>query len=74
MYNYNPVFIPGPTNIPHRIRPAMQIQTIDHLSPGFAESILPILQDVKKVFATENGEVPTFTAGGTGAWIASAAG
>ena len=31
----NPVFIPGPTNIPEVIRKACDIPTMDHRSPAF---------------------------------------
>ena len=37
MTGQNPVFIPGPTNIPDRLRHAMSIQTMDHRSPDFGE-------------------------------------
>ena len=35
MSDQNPVFIPGPTNIPDRLRAAMQVQTRDHRAPDF---------------------------------------
>ena len=35
MYDLNPVFIPGPTNIPDRVRNAMHVQTRDHRAPDF---------------------------------------
>jgi alanine-glyoxylate transaminase/serine-glyoxylate transaminase/serine-pyruvate transaminase len=41
MTNMNPVFIPGPTNIPERLRQAMNIPTIDHRAPGFADFLHP---------------------------------
>ncbi len=31
----NPVFIPGPTNIPERLRHAVNMPTIDHRSASF---------------------------------------
>ncbi len=67
----NPVFIPGPTNMPDQIRQAMHIQTIDHRSPAFAEKLKPLLNDLKKVFKTETAEVFTFPASGTGGWEAA---
>ncbi|MCP4876109.1 MAG: aminotransferase class V-fold PLP-dependent enzyme [Gammaproteobacteria bacterium] len=67
----NPVFIPGPTNMPDQIRQAMQIQTIDHRSPAFSERLNPLLSDLKKVFKTRVGEVITFPASGTGGWEAA---
>jgi len=35
MSQQNPVFIPGPTNIPDEIRKAVDIATLDHRSPAF---------------------------------------
>lgn len=67
----NPVFIPGPTNIPEQIRQAMNIQSFDHRAADFADRLKPILDDLKKVFKTESGEVFTFPASGTGGWEAS---
>jgi alanine-glyoxylate transaminase/serine-glyoxylate transaminase/serine-pyruvate transaminase len=71
MYIENPVFIPGPTNMPDQIRQAMHVQTFDHRSPAFAERLKPILNDLKKVFKTETAEVFTFPASGTGGWEAA---
>jgi len=71
MHIENPVFIPGPTNMPDQIRQAMHIQTIDHRSPDFSERLKPLLSDLKKVFKTETGEVITFPASGTGGWEAA---
>ncbi|MEM7507085.1 MAG: L-aspartate--glyoxylate aminotransferase BhcA [Pseudomonadota bacterium] len=67
----NPVFIPGPTNIPDRLRYAMSIQTTDHRAPDFVELLSPLLTDLKKVFKTQDGEVITFPASGTGGWEAA---
>ena len=67
----NPVFIPGPTNMPDQIRQAMNIQTIDHRAPDFSEKLLPLLNDLKKVFKTDSGEVLIFPASGTGGWEAA---
>ena len=67
----NPVFIPGPTNIPDRLRYAMSIQTTDHRAPDFVELLAPLLDDLKKVFKTEAGQVITFPSTGTGGWEAA---
>ncbi|MEL6217222.1 MAG: aminotransferase class V-fold PLP-dependent enzyme, partial [Pseudomonadota bacterium] len=67
----NPVFIPGPTNIPDRLRYAMSIQTMDHRAPDFIELLSPLLADLKRVFKTVEGEVITFPASGTGGWEAA---
>ena len=66
MNGQNPVFIPGPPNIPDRLRQAMNTQTMDHRSPGFAELLAPLLSDLGKVFNTTSGQVVTFPASGTG--------
>ncbi|USG60674.1 aminotransferase class V-fold PLP-dependent enzyme [Sneathiella marina] len=67
----NPVFIPGPTNIPDRLRRAMNVQTTDHRAPDFVELLIPMLDDLKKVFKTKSGSVITFPASGTGGWEAA---
>jgi len=71
MNDQNPVFIPGPTNIPDRLRYAMSIQTMDHRAPDFIELLDPLLHDLKKVFKTTSGQVITFPASGTGGWEAA---
>ena len=71
MNGQNPVFIPGPTNIPDRLRAAMNVQTYDHRAPGFVNFLVPLLEDLKKVFKTKTGKVITFPASGTGGWEAS---
>jgi alanine-glyoxylate transaminase/serine-glyoxylate transaminase/serine-pyruvate transaminase len=71
MYGQNPVFIPGPTNMPDRIRRAMNTQTTDHRAPDFAGVLKPVLDDLKKVFKTGTGEIFIFPASGTGGWEAS---
>lgn len=67
----NPVFIPGPTNIPERLLQAMSIQTSDHRAPDFVELLSPLLEDLKKIFKTETGKVITFPSSGTGGWEAA---
>lgn len=71
MHNQNPVFIPGPTNIPDRLRHAMNVQTQDHRARDFVEVFAPVLEDTKQVFATTEGRVITFPASGTGGWEAA---
>ncbi|VAW24070.1 Serine--glyoxylate aminotransferase, partial [hydrothermal vent metagenome] len=67
----NPVFIPGPTNIPDRLRRAMDVQTSDHRAPDFIKLLAPVLAGVKKTFKTSDGEVVIFPASGTGGWEAA---
>jgi alanine-glyoxylate transaminase/serine-glyoxylate transaminase/serine-pyruvate transaminase len=69
----NPVFIPGPTNIPEALRHAMNAPTLDHRAREFAEFIGPLLADLKKIFKTETGEVVIFPGSGTGGWEAAVA-
>ncbi len=71
MTNQNPIFIPGPTNIPDRLRNAMHQQSIDHRSPEFIEMLKPVLSDLKSVFGTDTGEVIIFPSTGTGGWEAT---
>lgn len=71
MSDQNPVFIPGPTNIPDRLRHAMMVQTRDHRAPDFVETFAPVLEDTKRVFGTTAGRVITFPASGTGGWEAA---
>ena len=68
MENQNPVFIPGPTNIPERLRKAMSVPTWDHRSQEFGRMFVPLLQDLKQPFGTTRGDVAVFTASGTGGW------
>ena len=71
MSSQNPVFIPGPTNIPDRLRRAMSIQTMDHRASDFKDLIESLLSDLKEVFKTELGQVYAFPASGTGGWEAA---
>jgi alanine-glyoxylate transaminase/serine-glyoxylate transaminase/serine-pyruvate transaminase len=71
MPSQNPVFIPGPTNIPDRLRLAMQVQTQDHRAPDFVDTFAPVLRDTRRVFATTQGQILTFPASGTGGWEAA---
>jgi alanine-glyoxylate transaminase/serine-glyoxylate transaminase/serine-pyruvate transaminase len=71
MSHQNPVFIPGPTNIPDRLRRAMDRASWDHRAPDFAEFFHPILNDLKTIFKTQAGEVLIFPSSGTGGLEAS---
>ncbi len=71
MHGQNPVFIPGPTNIPQRLIRSMSVQTSDHRAPDFVNTLNPVLADLKKVFKTESGQVFLFPASGTGGWEAA---
>ncbi|MEX0969470.1 MAG: L-aspartate--glyoxylate aminotransferase BhcA [Paracoccaceae bacterium] len=64
----NPVFIPGPTNMPEVIRQACYMPTIDHRSPVFGGILHPCLAGVKRVLKSETAEVFIFPSTGTGGW------
>jgi alanine-glyoxylate transaminase/serine-glyoxylate transaminase/serine-pyruvate transaminase len=73
MISPNPVFIPGPTNIPEPIRRACDLPTVDHRSAAFAEILHPALTGAKRVLKTTAGEVIVFPATGTAGWEAALA-
>jgi alanine-glyoxylate transaminase / serine-glyoxylate transaminase / serine-pyruvate transaminase len=62
--------IPGPTNVPDRILRAIDMPTIDHRGPQFAELALDVLDGIKTIFRTEN-PVVIYASSGTGAWEAA---
>lgn len=66
MATQNPVFIPGPTNLPDRLRHAMDMRTVNHRAPDFAESFVPLLKNLGPFFGTRTGEVFIFASTGTG--------
>ncbi|MCY4300157.1 MAG: aminotransferase class V-fold PLP-dependent enzyme [Aestuariivita sp.] len=68
MSSQNPVFIPGPTNIPEDIRKACDIATIDHRSAQFQDILNPARSGVAQVIKSEAAEVFLFSASGTGGW------
>jgi len=71
MSSQNPVFIPGPTNIPERLRHACNVPTIDHRSASFGEIFKPLFPGVKRVLKTRDAEVILFPATGTAGWEAA---
>ena len=64
----NPVFIPGPTNIPEALRKACDMPTIDHRSPLFGQILHPARQGVRKILKSDTAEIFIFPATGTGGW------
>lgn len=64
----NPVFIPGPTNMPEAIRQACYMPTIDHRSPMFGKILHPVLDGVRRVLKSETAKVFIFPSTGTGGW------
>ena len=60
MNQNNPVFIPGPTNLPESVRRVIDQPTIDHRSPAFASLLPQLFGDLKKVFATDAAKILFF--------------
>ncbi|MEQ8663754.1 MAG: aminotransferase class V-fold PLP-dependent enzyme, partial [Gammaproteobacteria bacterium] len=71
MHGRNHLYVPGPTNIPERVRHAIDVTLQDHRAPDFPEFSRPLLEDVKKIFRTTEGQVFIFPASGTGGWEAA---
>ncbi len=67
----NPVFIPGPTNIPEEIRKACDMPTLDHRSGAFAKLFAPAVAGVRRVLNMGQGEVIILPSTGTGGWEAA---
>ena len=67
----NPIFIPGPTNIPESVRKACDIPTMDHRSPTFARLFQPVVAGVRRVLKMDLGEVIILPSTGTGGWEAA---
>jgi alanine-glyoxylate transaminase/serine-glyoxylate transaminase/serine-pyruvate transaminase len=44
------LFVPGPTNMPDRVRQAMDISNEYHRAPGMDKFWHPLINDLKKVF------------------------
>jgi len=62
--------IPGPTNVPDRVLRAIDLPTIDHRGPEFAQLGKEVLEGMKHVFQTRH-PVVIYPASGTGAWEAA---
>ena len=62
--------IPGPSNVPDRVLRAMDMPTMDHRGPEFAQLTYEVLDGMKQVFKT-SADVVIFPASGTGAWEAA---
>ena len=64
----NPVFIPGPTNMPEEIRKACYMPTIDHRSPVFGGILNPCLENVRKILKSDTAHIFIYPSTGTGGW------
>ncbi len=67
----NALFIPGPTNMPHALRTAMDVPLEDQRAPDFSAFTLGLLRDIKQVFKTDTGQIFIFPGSGTGGWEAA---
>jgi len=63
--------IPGPTNVPDRVLRAIDMPTMDHRGPDFADLGKALLAGMKAMFKSSTGEVVIYPASGTGAWEAA---
>ena len=66
-----PLFIPGPTNVPHAIRQAIDVAMEDQRAPDLPDFTLPLFADLRRVFKTDRGQVFLFPSSGTGGWEAA---
>ncbi|WIY27413.1 L-aspartate--glyoxylate aminotransferase BhcA [Parasedimentitalea psychrophila] len=64
----NPVFIPGPTNMPEAVRQACYMPTIDHRSPTFGKILHPCLDGIRQVLKSADAKIFIFPSTGTGGW------
>jgi len=64
------LFVPGPTNIPESVQRAMMRQSLNHRDPFFPALTYGVLEDLKKLYKTKDGQCFVFPATGTGAWEA----
>lgn len=69
----NPVFIPGPTNMPEDIRNAINHPTIDHRNPSFKSQLDKLHGDIANILRSVTAQIFIFPATGTGGWEAAIA-
>jgi alanine-glyoxylate transaminase/serine-glyoxylate transaminase/serine-pyruvate transaminase len=65
------LFIPGPTNVPERVRRAMDVPMEDQRAPDLPDFTLPLFQDLKRIFQSREGQAFLFPSSGTGGWEAA---
>lgn len=63
--------IPGPTNVPERVRLAMDRSVPDHRGPDLPALTLECVDGLKQVFETRSGEIVLYPGSGTAAWEAA---
>lgn len=71
MAGHSHLYIPGPTNIPERVRMAMNVAMQDMRAPDFPELTKPLFAKVAKIFRNSTGRVFLYPSSGTGAWEAA---
>ncbi|MBO0903145.1 aminotransferase class V-fold PLP-dependent enzyme [Jiella sonneratiae] len=65
------LYIPGPTNVPDRVRRAMNVPMQDQRSPDMPDLTLGLFRDLKTAFRNGSGRVFMFPSSGTGTWEAA---
>ena len=65
------LYIPGPTNVPERVRQAMNVPMQDMRAHDYGELTKPLFDGVKRVFKQERGRMFFFPGSATGAWEAA---
>jgi alanine-glyoxylate transaminase/serine-glyoxylate transaminase/serine-pyruvate transaminase len=65
------LYIPGPTNVPERVRQAMNVPMQDMRAHDYGELTKPLFEGVKRVFKQERGRMFFFPGSATGAWEAA---
>lgn len=73
MPGFKGLAVPGPSNMPFRIRQAMDVALEDHRAPDFPQFTQLLFGDLKKVFRTKSGQVFLFPSSGTGGWESAVA-
>src|SRR5215469_7127698 len=73
MPGFKGLAVPGPSNMPFRIRQAMDIALEDHRAPDFPQFTQPLFSDLKKIFQTKSGQIFIFPGSGTGGWESAVA-
>ncbi len=67
-HGHTHLFIPGPTNVPERIRRAMNVPMEDMRAPDFGAFTKPLFEGLKRIFKTTDSRMFMFPGSGTGAW------
>ena len=71
MAGYNHLYIPGPTNVPEKVRMAMNVCMQDMRASDFPDFTRPIFDKIARLFKNSTGRVFIYPSSGTGAWEAA---